>query len=520
MLQTMRRNWPAWLVLFLGAALRLWKLGDFPFHPDEAIHAWFALDLKNYHYDPVYHGPLLYHLVAGALAVCGVNDFSARLVPALFGVLLLWMVLFPTRKYLGERAALWSGALLALSPIIVTYSRHLLHDSLVLCLTLGAVLYFQAALEHSSSSHEGRVARLGLAAILSLFLATKANFFFIVAMLMAFWFLHFLIYRKRKATSLDYLTPIYCILVFIAFFVLLFRSDWLSALPAMIGYWGGQQKEPRLPGPNDYYLRLLLLYELPLFAAAIWGAWCAMTKRTVFTSLVLWWAITSCVLYAIANEKVPWLLAHQALPLALLGGYGLAQIEWKTLPRKLVFGTAVLIAFVFSARHVIATNWEEPVNHNEPLFFAQTTEAYRDTLFAALHNTRDMAAKGIWVAPDQQWPLAWYLREKAPRLEGSSVSWNLHPPDQNSLRLVIASEEEWKRLLWEGKFGGWKYVVVKRYIWPHPSRKAILPGVFWKFWMDRQASMDNGVLHDESSLYCVFAAPPHATIDNVFSSIP
>ena len=178
-LQSARNNWLAWLILCCGAALRLWKLGEFPFHPDEAIHAWFALDLRNYHYDPVYHGPFLYHLVAGAFAIFGVSDFTARLVPVACGVLLLWLVLFQSGKYLGERGALWSGVLLAFSPVVVAYSRRLLHDSLVLALTFGAVLCFQAALDNPSTSRKGRNALVGLAVILTLFLATKANVFFI-----------------------------------------------------------------------------------------------------------------------------------------------------------------------------------------------------------------------------------------------------------------------------------------------------------------------------------------------------
>ena len=68
----------ALLILFFGALLRLWRLGDFPFHPDEAIHAWFALGLREYHYDPVYHGPLLYHLVASVFGLLGVSDYTAR----------------------------------------------------------------------------------------------------------------------------------------------------------------------------------------------------------------------------------------------------------------------------------------------------------------------------------------------------------------------------------------------------------------------------------------------------------
>ena len=177
----------AMAVLVVGIAARQLLLGPAPFHPDEAIHAFFAQGFAGYHYDPVYHGPLLYHLVAGVFGVFGSYDFTARLVPSLLGIGLLALILFPMRRFVGNKAAIAGAALVAISPSIVTYSRHLLHDSLVLFLTMGAVLCFAATLQYPSDSSNGRTVRIGLAAFLTLFLATKANFFFILVMLLAFW---------------------------------------------------------------------------------------------------------------------------------------------------------------------------------------------------------------------------------------------------------------------------------------------------------------------------------------------
>ena len=522
-----RANWLAALILICGATLRLWQLGEFPFHPDEAIHAWFSLDLSEYHYDPVYHGPLLYHLTAGAFALLGSNDFSARFIPAACGIILLLLVLFPTRKYLGTRAALWAGIFLTFSPVVVAYSRRLLHDSLVLSLTLGAVLCFQMALENPSSSRAGRTARVGLAVILALFLATKANVFFIFAMLFAFWIWHLLLsklsIKKLESEVFDFVTPLLCVCVALATFAILFRSDSLRALPAMIGYWGGQQRAPRLPGPHDYYFRLFLLYELPLFIMAIWGAVSALIKRTAFTDLLLWWSFTSLVLYAVANEKVPWLLAHQVLPLALLAGYGLVQIEWRTTPKKLALAAVVFIAAVFSIRHIIATNWENAADRHEPLFYAQTTESYRNALFDSLQQTREFKERGVWVEPAEQWPPAWYAREKAAVLEGSTLFWNDEAPDQKTVRLIIASPGVWESLQKDGRFAGWNYVAVEHYVWPRPAWSALSPRTFWRFWARREASLRNGVLEKPKeeilSAYSVFATPPRAATDKDFSSI-
>jgi uncharacterized protein (TIGR03663 family) len=502
--ESRRTEFWAWLILFLGAALHFYRLSEFPFHPDEAIHAWFALGLKSYHYDPTYHGPLLYHLLAATFAVIGASDFSARLVPAALGVLLLWLVLWPGRRFLEARAALWSGFFLAVSPVVVAYSRRLLHDSLVLVLTLGAVFCFQRTLEAPSTSREGKWARVALAAILALFLTTKANAFFIMAMLLAYWIVWKIRHYEGKF-SFDWKMSIVCILVALFLWCALFRGDAVSALPHMIEYWSGQQKHPRLPGPHEYYFVLMALYELPLVVVGVWGAWRALRIRTPFTDLLLWWASTSLVLYAVANEKVPWLLAHQMLPLCLLGGYGIAQVKIETAARKFALGAVVFVGAIFLLRHIEATNFERAADRHEPLLFAQTTETYRDDLFFALDSTASQPQLGVWAESGEQWPSAWYLRGNSPLLGGSPVFWTSAPPDESTLRVVLCSPQTWQNLQLSGKFASWTARETDRYVWPRPGRKSLMPQRFFRFWWTRAARGNNGVLAEDATAQSVIA---------------
>ena len=562
------RYWPvALFVLCLGIGLRQLWLADFPYHPDEAIHAWFPLGFMGYNFDPVYHGPLLYHLQALVYSVLWPDDYTARLVPSLLGIGLLAIIIGPTRRYLGDRAALWSLAMIAISPVILTYQRRLLHDSLVLVLTLGAVLCFQAASDNPSHTPAGRKARVGLAILLALFVSTKANAFFIIAMLAAFWlmtkikarlkarwnhehtaservafvrwvlptlcllltalvisvilklittqpihlaarfapvllliiaigwlflcerssetcasifwkwlptFLLFVVSiasilalrdppawkeiiepayiktcvlcvailwfwllaaprcetgdippngstalpenEKSASRRFDILTPALggwaAILIFAFLFghgflwyqspvrlvqnpsewvatasasarsigiaawqpvekivhldvgevreastrvisdnlidpaarpgpgILSSAPDWYdvnTAFPKMIAYWGNQQKNPRLADRHDYYIVLMLLYELPIVLAGLGGIVHACRKRTPFTDLLLWWVFTSFTLYALANEKVPWLLVHIMLPWTLLAGVWLAHARYEAARKNGVF---------------------------------------------------------------------------------------------------------------------------------------------------------------------------------------
>jgi hypothetical protein len=325
-----------------------------------------------------------------------------------------------------------------------------------------------------------------------------------MAMLLAYWVFVKATGRAAKSTF-DWRTPTFCIAATLVIWLGLFREDSLAALPKMIHYWSGQQKTPRLPGPHDYYFRLMLLYELPLVLLGIYGAAAALLRRTPFTDLLLWWTVTSIALYAIANEKVPWLLVHQILPMCLLAGYGLAQLDLRTPARRLAIGIVLIFGAVFLLRHVVATNFQRAADRHEPLLFAQTTEKYRDTLLAALKSTATRPQLGAWTDPAEQWPAAWYLRPKSPLLDGSAVSWATTPPPESTLRLIICSPQRWENLHLSADYGSWHAVETQRYVWPRPSWKALAPQRFVAFWWDRKANGANGVLAEDSTLNSVIA---------------
>lgn len=683
------RYWQwALAVLVLGIALRQVLLANFPYHPDEAIHAWYATPdvFSTYRYDPIYHGPVMYHLTAGTftfftglfrilhLDLPGANDYTARLVPSLLGIGVLLTILYgPMRRWIGPRGALWALALVAISPVIVTYSRRLLHDSLVLLLTLSAVICFQTARENPAWTQRGRNAWLGIVVALTLFVSTKANAYFIMAMLGAFWaatlwpswksrasvptpqerdsrvrredlardhwsldtvlqwvplalfiFIAIASYYALRDVNIEYNERLFryaCLLSvgllwlwlhsgprhqlrsdaepdeaektpaqrrtsswrtvalsgwaavgIFAFFYghgwlwwkviyqfdpitnvpaanapalrkgerypkrlatfneyrnqlkqiknqydnsldeikgfatfqskappplpnqtwldnrLNFAHDWddvTMAIPRGLGYWGKQQKEPRLPGRHDYYLVLMTLYEAPIVLAAIGGIVLASRRRSPFTDLLLWWAFTSFVLYALANEKVPWLLNHIMLPFCLLGGWWLSQLRPQStlMQRAMTVGCAA--SAIFLLRGVSATNFERAVENREPMFYAQTTEDFRDALFAGLENSQGIKDP-IWVHDHKQWPPAWYLRNGAPMRGASGVGFGTAPgPEEH--RLLVMNEPDWPIRQKEPRFADWKGTTVYHYIWPRASWPALRPDRFWRWWAKRDA---------------------------------
>ncbi len=600
------RFWMGALALMVIAiVLRQVQLGHGPFHDDENIHIFFSQGFPAYQYNPVFHGPLLYHLVSSVFAAFGQHDYTARLVPSLLGIGLIALVLGPARRWMGERGSLAAAALLAVSPSVVTYSRILFHDALVLDLTLGSVLCFITALHYPATEKRGRWALFGLAACLSLFLATKANFFFVFVVILAFWIAWLVRGKVRltfpfpvawpaalfalvtfaaiafprvmtgredlNETQLDQLRAsqhqVFQIVAVLGCALLLTwtmtrpanegetqgrerwknHNDWVtwvlaaalavwiyvfmfgqganiiaqwatthqfpsaafasgqesakSAIPKMLDYWGGQQMQPRLGGRHDYYMVLGLLYELPIFVVALGGIWHASKKRGVWSDFLLWWAFASWVVYAVANEKVPWLLVHILLPLALLGAGWLASLNWK----RPLFFAATMAGLCFALRSDAAMIFERAGDHYEPLLYAQTPDMFRDTIQEALEETRG-DSRPVWINNNRQWPSWWYLRKQdnppmgqSGVAMGDTATGGAFQPDQ--YRAFVAMPADLDK--WTNR-EGWRLKTVDYWVWPRASWEALQPARYWRWFWTRQTiepdEKDKGALDSPTSI--------------------
>jgi uncharacterized protein (TIGR03663 family) len=118
------------LLALLALAACLANLGARGQSHDECVHFIFSHELysgEGFIYDPWRHGPFLYYADALVFALLGVNDWTARLVPALFGVILVLLPAF-LRKELGRVGALATSALTLISPSTLYYARYLRND--------------------------------------------------------------------------------------------------------------------------------------------------------------------------------------------------------------------------------------------------------------------------------------------------------------------------------------------------------------------------------------------------------
>jgi uncharacterized protein (TIGR03663 family) len=94
----------------------------------------------TFHYDPRnYHGPTLFYFAKLTTSALGVTDFAVRFVPAFFSIATI-LLMFSLRSWIGSVGALASAALVAVSPGAVYFGRYFIHESLLVCFTLAAVL--------------------------------------------------------------------------------------------------------------------------------------------------------------------------------------------------------------------------------------------------------------------------------------------------------------------------------------------------------------------------------------------
>jgi len=134
-------------VMLVAALVRLYQLELRPMHHDEGVNGFFLNNLINtgvFRYDPTnYHGPTLYYftlplaLAAERLQMYG--TWTVRLLPLIFGLATVWLAL-GLRRYIGRVGALSAGALLALSPGVVFFSRYYIHEMMFVFFTFGIVV--------------------------------------------------------------------------------------------------------------------------------------------------------------------------------------------------------------------------------------------------------------------------------------------------------------------------------------------------------------------------------------------
>ncbi len=483
-----------WLVvlLLIAAALRLIFLDVTPFHHDESIHAWFSYHLWKGHaytYDPVYHGPFLYWTTAAIYQIFGDSDFTARLLPALFSsglIVLCWCL----RSVMGKIGWIVAALFLTFSPTFTYYGRFLAHDNYVAFFTLASVLFGVLFIKN-----ENRMYLYCLGIIFGCFMATKACFYLHMSIFAGF-FLFVLILDTfspkiprrmllREAVALagrnrgELITA--AILFFLTYATLYssFFRNWQGIIDGVVqtlSYWGGQQFEPRIPGPFYYYIPRLIMHEPVFYLAVPAVVWAGIKARRPFDLFLAYWTLATFIVYSLAQEKVPWLLMHILLPMALLSGRYIQVVVQKRLLSS--WGVIVLMVLLsWSLRENIWLCFKAPPDHSHLLKYMATGKDIKEVVSQII--ARETSSRQIIVSGRTTWPLAWYLRDQNIRFD-LPVKW---PETADTVIIDTVDKED------GNNFACQTYVLSN---WWQPDYKKLFTADFCSYLLERQESNGRG----------------------------
>ena len=140
-----------------------------------------------------------------------------------------------------------------------------------------------------------------------------------------------------------------CALIFYVVWTLLYTTFFTnlagigSGMWQSLGYWLVQQGEARGNQPWYYHFLLTSIYEFLPLAIGVVASVYYLRRRDAFGLFLVFWAVSTFVLYTLAAEKMPWLLVNITLPLIVLSGKFLADVTRSIQWRRLITGGGILL---------------------------------------------------------------------------------------------------------------------------------------------------------------------------------
>jgi len=462
------------LILIAAASLRCLGLGHRPMHHDEANQALkfgALLERGEYRYDKSdHHGPSLYYLslpvarVLGADRLAALNETDLRLVPALFGVgavLLLWLFV----PLIGREAALWSALGLAVSPVMVYFSRFYIQETLLLFFLAG---FMGALLRYRRKPSWAWAVTAGFFA--GMMYATKETSVIAFGSLAAALLLTRVIggkeggrvgasveggaFRKKENAEGEYkgkagssirgrhgfrwvhaLAGAACA-VFVSFvlFTSFFKNPrgWLDSILSFKAYFVRAGEAGFHVHPWPYYLQILafsrsgsgptwseglvLVLAVVGLAAAFRRAPAPAAGRAPLRTIAFY-TLLSTAAYSLLPYKTPWNILPFYLGFIILAGSGAAVIRGalRNRPVRALIFLLLAAGFLHLGMQARRAGFVFAADPRNPYVYAQTSPDFLKLVrrvegLAAVHPDRENMLVEVIAGPYQTWPLPWYLR--------------------------------------------------------------------------------------------------------------
>ncbi len=349
------------LIALAALALRLYDLGGRPLQDSEAsqaLAAWRfysgqAENLRGY-------SPLLLSGEVLAFTLFGANDFTARLIAALFGTALA-LLPYWLRHRLGRPGALVTSLLLALAPSALFLSRYAGGEIIVAVCAGAMVIGLFGYLEEKRPLY-----LYLLAAALALALCAGSAAYTVLFIFGTFFIFLALLHRLGRATeSWSTITDawrsikgerepvrnsavLFVVVFVLACTLLLTNPAGLQASIDLFPAWLKGLIPESLTWHN--HLQLLFTYEPFIVVFGLMGlVYCLVVRGSLFASFLIYWAMASIYIHTTAGPGAPTDVILSLLPLALLAGLFLGRFLEGVLQSASWGGEGLFLAIAGSA---------------------------------------------------------------------------------------------------------------------------------------------------------------------------
>jgi len=428
------------IAIIAGIVLRLPRLVQRPMHADEAVHAvkfGKLLEENVYQYNfSEYHGPTLNYFTLIPARLGGIekfediSEFTLRIVPVFFGVLLILMPLLLIDG-LGRPAAIIAAALTAVSPAFVFYSRYYIHEMLLVFFASGVIA---CGYRYAQSRNIRWALLTGI--FVGLCHATKETCIIIFGSMLLAILLTETIFNIKKVIKPNHL--ITAVVAAVITSMLLYSSfltnpgGILDCLRAYTVYFGRAGQNLLHIHPWYYYLKTLIYFKLAggpvwseavIVALAAVGFIFAMPKKSPLggnSSLIRFIAFYTAIMtvsYSVIPYKTPWCMLgfmHGMILLAAIGAAAVIKLAPNT-PARVLIGLLLAAGGSHLAWQSYIANYKFYADPCNPYVYAHTsTDVFKITKriedIARIHPDGHKMYVEVICPDGDYWPLPWYLR--------------------------------------------------------------------------------------------------------------
>jgi mannosyltransferase len=383
-------------VLLLATALRFYKLGAWSFWIDE-IYTLRDIELLF----QTSRLPRPFFLMSSLpVSLWGASEWSARLVPALLGILSIPVFYFITRRLTGSAVALLSVFFLAVSPWHLYWSQNARFYTLLLLVYTVGLFLFYLALERDN----GRFAAIGAVLLTIAVIERMSSFIFVPVILLYIGLLRVLRMPRPAGLNLRVLgwllVPV-MVIVLIEGFAYFFgmrvesleqvvedraqvRSTFEVILTLFIGNPGAS--------PQWFVNSIVESIGIPVFFLALFSGLSLVWQRDRFGLFLSMGALVPVLLIVAASffvyvvDRYIFVALFFWILLAAIGLYRLTALSSSLETRLLGLGVLAVVMVTFLAQNVYyfkyengaRTDWrgalafveQHRANSQEPLFIA------------------------------------------------------------------------------------------------------------------------------------------------------